>query len=215
MRLGGIGGVALAMLTLVVPAASAALTVRKLSGSAIGMPSTFARAADAPRSTFVKAGVDSALESVFVASEVAPARVETTRALLTELNARRTEGAIVVDLPADILFDFDRATLRPDAEAALARAAELLLGYPGGAVTIGGHTDAKGEDAYNDGLSLRRAQAVAARLENAAGQSLAAEGFGERRPVAPNVRPDGGDDPDGRQKNRRVELRITPRVQGD
>lgn len=195
------------------PCAASALTVRLMSGSAIGMKSTFEKA-ETPRSTFEKAGPDSELQSVFVSSEVAPERVETTRTLLSELNARRSEGVIVIDLPADVLFDFDKATIRPDAEPALARAAELLKSYPRAQVSIGGHTDAKGDDAYNEGLSLRRARAVADRLQGPAGRSLKAEGFGERRPVAPNVRPDGADDPAGRQKNRRVEIRITPQAGG-
>lgn len=198
------------------PDVASALTVRLMSGSAIGMASTFEKDPNAPRTVFEKAGPASSLESVFVASEVAPDRIETTRGLLTELKARRSDGAIVVDLPADVLFDFDKATIRPDAEPALARAAELLKSYPGAQVTIGGHTDAKGDDAYNEALSLRRARSVADRLQSpAAGRSIKAEGFGERRPVAPNTRPDGADDPDGRQKNRRVEIRITPRARGE
>ena len=189
---------------------SAEVRVRLMKGSAIGMASTFDRAGDAPRSTFQKAVTDSALSSVFVASEVAPARIETTRTLLTELNARRSDGTIVVDLPADVLFDFDKAVIRPDAEPALDKAAEVLKSYPTANVTIGGHTDAKGDDAYNEALSMRRAKAVADRLAGPAGRTLAAEGFGETRPVAPNSRADGTDDPQGRQKNRRVEIRITP-----
>jgi outer membrane protein OmpA-like peptidoglycan-associated protein len=201
---------AVAALASVPGIASADVKVRVMKGSTIGMASTFERAANAPRSTFEKAGPESTLSSVFVASEVAPARIETTRTLLSELNARRTDGTIVVDLPADVLFDFDKATLRPDAEPALTKAAEVLKSYPNAQVTIGGHTDAKGDDAYNDALSLRRAKAVAERLSSPAGRTLAAEGFGEKKPVAPNARPDGSDDPDGRQKNRRVEIRITP-----
>ncbi len=204
----------LAALATVPGVASAEVRVRVMKGSAIGMASTFERAANAPRSTFEKAGPDSTLSSVFVASEVAPARIETTRTLLTELNARRSEGTIVVDLPADVLFDFDKAVIRPDAEPALSKAAEVLKSYPTAQVTIGGHTDAKGDDAYNDALSLRRAKAVADRLTGPAGRALAAEGFGEKRPVVPNARPDGSDDPDGRQKNRRVEIRITPNAGG-
>lgn len=199
------------LLAVLAAAPAAAHTVRVMKGSAAGMASTFQKVGDAPRTTFEKASLDSTLSSVFVRSEVAPDRVETTRALLTELNARRTDGTIVVDLPADVLFDFDKATIRPDAEPALTRAAELLKSYPQAETTIGGHTDSKGDDAYNDALSLRRAKAVADRLQGLAGRALAAEGFGEKRPVAPNARPDGADDPDGRQKNRRVEIRITPR----
>lgn len=190
--------------------ANAELRVRVMKGSAIGMPSTFERTPGAPRSTFEKAGPDSSLTSVFVPSEVEPGRVETTRTLLTELNARRTEGSIVLDLPTDVLFDFDKAVIRSEAAPALAKAAEVLKSYPTAKVTIGGHTDSKGDETYNNALSLRRAKAVADRLSGPAGRPLAAEGFGETRPVAPNAHPDGSDDPDGRQKNRRVEIRITP-----
>lgn len=199
------------LLVAAVPAGASALTVRIMTGSQAGVLSTFERKADAPRSTFEKAGLSSELQSVFQASEVAPERVETTRTLLGELNARRSDGVIVVDLPADVLFDFDKSDLRPDAEPALAKAAELLRSYPDAEVTIGGHTDSKGDDAYNDALSMRRARAVADRLGSVSGRRLGAEGFGESRPVAPNARPDGADDPDGRQKNRRVEIRIRPR----
>lgn len=194
------------------PVSASALTVRIMSGKQAGAPSSFELAAGAPKSSFEKAGVEGALESVFQASEVAPARVETTRGLLSDLKARRSEGAIVVDLPADVLFDFDKASLRPDAEPALGKAAELLRSYPNAVVTIGGHTDSKGDDAYNDGLSMRRAQAVADRLGRDTGRKLGAEGFGESRPVAPNAAPDGRDDPAGRQKNRRVEIRIVPQA---
>ena len=201
---------AVAMLAAASGVATAEVRVRLMKGSAIGMASTFDRAGDAPRSTLQKAAADGALSSVFVASEVAPARIQTTRTLLTELNARRSQGTIVVDLPADVMFDFDKAVIRPDAEPALDKAAEVLKSYPTAKVTIGGHTDAKGDDAYNEALSMRRAKAVADRLAGPAGRTLAAEGFGERQPIAPNAHADGSDDPQGRQKNRRVEIRITP-----
>lgn len=196
------------------PCVASAMTVRLMSGSAIGTISTFEKDMRAPQSSFAKAGPDSELESVFVSSEVSPERIETTRSLLTELNARRSDGVIVIDLPADVLFDFDKATIRADAEPALTRAGELLKSYPGAQVSIGGHTDAKGDDAYNEGLSLRRARAVAAQLQREAGRTLGAQGFGERQPVAANAKPDGSDDPDGRQKNRRVEIRIAPKPGG-
>lgn len=211
MRAAIVAGTASAVLAIgLAPEVSTALTVRTMSGSAIGMASTFIKAADAPRSTFAKAALESTLDSVFVAAEIAPDRIETTRTLLSDLKARRTGGVIVVDLPTDVLFDFDKATIRPDAATALARAGELLKSYPAAAVEIRGHTDAKGDDRYNEGLSIRRAQAVASRLQSPAGPALEAQGFGEREPVAPNARPDSSDDPEGRQKNRRVEIRIRP-----
>lgn len=203
---------------LVLGAASAgAQTVERVARSLKDVPSTFARVADAPRTEFRKAGAASQFGSasfpstVFRVAEVPPARVAVTRELLDTLKARQTEQqAIVIDLPADVLFDFDRAELRPDARASLEQAAELLRSYPQAPVTINGHTDGKGTDAYNDALSMRRAEAVATRLRGDPPRAFAVHGFGRQRPLAPNTRADGSDDPDGRQRNRRVEIVIQP-----
>lgn len=152
-------------------------------------------------------------DTVFRQAEVPAARLEETRQLLQQLRARETpQRDIVIDLPADILFDFDKSTLRADAMPALERAARLLLSYPQAPVQIHGHTDSKGSDSYNDALSQRRAEAVAAYLRQSATQqtqrAFTVAGLGERQPVAPNARPDGADDPAGRQRNRRVEIVI-------
>lgn len=150
-------------------------------------------------------------DSVFRPAEVAPARIEITRELLGSLNARRTESqAIAIDLPADVLFDFDRAELRADAAATLARAAELLASYPDARIAVRGHTDAKGTMPYNDALSLRRARTVAERLNAKAGRRIEVEGRGSREPVASEQDASGADDAQGRQRNRRVEILIDP-----
>ncbi|MGC4250836.1 MAG: OmpA family protein [Sphingobium sp.] len=150
-------------------------------------------------------------QSLFRESEVADGKVEETRALLSELQARQAEDrSIRFDLPADILFDFDKATLRPDAAASLQKAAHLIANYPDAPIAVAGHTDARGDDAYNDALSTRRADAVAAWLKGQTGRAATVQGFGKRKPVAPNVHPDGSDDPEGRQRNRRVEIIILP-----
>ena len=142
-------------------------------------------------------------------AEVPPARLEQTRALLVELQAQPTpEQAISIDLPADVLFDFDKAELRADAARSLDKAAELLKSYPQAPIDVVGHTDGKGGDAYNDALSQRRAAAVAAALQSRTGRPIATRGMGKRQPVAPNTTPDGRDDPDGRQRNRRVQIVI-------
>jgi outer membrane protein OmpA-like peptidoglycan-associated protein len=76
---------------------------------------------------------------------------------------------------------------------------------------VTGHTDATGEDAYNLDLSRRRAEAVAAWLRarpELGGWTFTVAGKGEAAPVAPNSRPDGSDDPEGRARNRRVEVTI-------
>jgi outer membrane protein OmpA-like peptidoglycan-associated protein len=103
----------------------------------------------------------------------------------------------------DVLFDFDRATLRPEADAILAPALELLQADPTMAVEIEGHTDWIGSDAYNDGLSQRRAQAVVEWLvaRGIERERISAAGRGESEPVATNATAAG------RQLNRRVEVR--------
>lgn len=121
----------------------------------------------------------------------------------------RVDGPTVrVDLAGDVLFDFDKAELRPDAEPALRAVASLAARTPRTRLAVEGHTDARGADAYNRRLSERRARAVADWLaaHEVARSRLAATGHGEARPVAPNARPDGSDDPAGRQRNRRVEV---------
>ncbi len=148
-------------------------------------------------------------QTVLREAEVPPERLEQTRALLVELKAQPTpEQAISIDLPADVLFDFDKAELRPDAAASLSKAAELIKSYATAPLSVLGHTDGKGTDAYNDALSLRRAEAVARALQQQTGRQARVEGKGKRHPVAPNTTPDGRDDPDGRQLNRRVQILI-------
>ena len=77
-------------------------------------------------------------------------------------------------------------------------------------VQIEGHTDAKGDDGYNQRLSERRAESVRLWfIRNALHNvQFSSRGFGETRPVAPNTKEGGADDPEGRQKNRRVEIVI-------
>lgn len=160
-------------------------------------------------------GVAGGQPSMFRAAEVAADRVALTTSLLSDLKARQqSDKSIVIDLPADILFDFDKANLRADADPSLRKAADLLQSYPDAPILINGHTDAKGSEAYNDPLSLRRAQAVATWLKGNGGRSATVAGLGERRPVGPNTRADGSDDPDGRQRNRRVEIVIQPIAAG-
>ena len=122
----------------------------------------------------------------------------------------RTAGTkrTVIRLPGDVLFAFGSAELTPAAREAIA-AVDDEIGGGTGTVTIEGHTDAIGSDADNQALSERRAAAVRGALEAAlgSGYQYTSVGFGETRPVAPNTKPDGSDDPDGRALNRRVEIR--------
>lgn len=132
-------------------------------------------------------------------------------AVLEELGAKVTQQEIVIDLSADVLFDFDKADLRPEATAELSKVAQVLGAHAGAPIRIDGHTDAKGSDAYNQRLSEQRAESVKAWLVTNAGVDAATvttRGWGEAQPVAPNAKPDGSDDPEGRQRNRRVAITI-------
>ena len=82
----------------------------------------------------------------------------------------------------------------------------------GGEITLSGHSDTSGSDADNLAISRRRAEAVRDHLLSKGVDlgRVSIIALGERRPVAPNARPDGSDDPQGRQRNRRVEVVVAP-----
>lgn len=120
-----------------------------------------------------------------------------------------TKTEIRIELAGDVLFQFDKSDIRAEAEPVLTGVADVLKKHPKAAVMIAGYTDAKGADSYNLELSRRRAASVKSWLMKhggVRGERLGTGGFGKAKPVAPNTRPDGSDDPDGRQKNRRVEI---------
>lgn len=138
-------------------------------------------------------------------------RVDDIAERVDELVVKETDTETRVDLAADVLFDFDKAELLPRAQETLQKAADFVKAKNhGAAVRIEGHTDGKGSESYNRRLSLRRADAVKnwflAHGLNA--MKFSTDGLGAAKPVAPNTKPDGSDDPAGRQKNRRVEIVI-------
>jgi outer membrane protein OmpA-like peptidoglycan-associated protein len=128
---------------------------------------------------------------------------------LKELKAEVTAAEIKIDLAADVMFDFDKATIKKDAEPSLQNLATVLKANPGAAVAIEGHTDSKGADAYNQTLSEQRAASVKQWLVSNAqvnGAKISTRGWGKSKPVTHNAKPDGSDDPEGRAKNRRVQV---------
>lgn len=139
-------------------------------------------------------------------------RIDLPEITMAGVEVRQGGGRTIYFVSGDVLFDFDKADLRPDAKAALQQVARSLQDrHAGSRVLVEGYTDAKGSDAYNQELSLRRAQAVKKWMAGPGGLSAAemeVKGRGEANPVAPNARPDGSDDPAGRQKNRRVEISV-------
>jgi outer membrane protein OmpA-like peptidoglycan-associated protein len=108
----------------------------------------------------------------------------------------------------DALFDFDKSNLRADAEETLAAAGPEIAKLGGKPARIEGHTDAIGSDGYNMKLSQARATTVRDWLaeRSIVPPATPIKGYGKSNPVAPNKTSDGRDDPEGRQKNRRVEV---------
>jgi outer membrane protein OmpA-like peptidoglycan-associated protein len=126
------------------------------------------------------------------------------------IHAQKSQCEERLTTVADALFDFDKATLNPDAEQTLSVLGPQIAQRGKHPVTVEGHTDSIGTDAHNQALSERRAATVRDWLaaHGYVPASTPIRGYGKKRPVAPNTRPDGRDDPAGRQKNRRVEVVI-------
>jgi outer membrane protein OmpA-like peptidoglycan-associated protein len=123
---------------------------------------------------------------------------------LAGAKVERVGEGIKITFDSGILFDVNKATLRPASEAELTKLAVILNKYPDTNILLEGHTDATGSDEYNLDLSRLRAQSVSAFL---AGQGVASNrfsimGYGESQPIADN------ETEIGRQANRRVEVAI-------
>lgn len=117
--------------------------------------------------------------------------------------APQTEVITLSDA-GNVLFDFDKSDLTPEAKAQLDTLMDKLRNADVVSIKVIGHTDSKGSDAYNQALSERRASSVAAYLlsQGLAPNKLTSEGRGESEPVADNA------SDEGRAENRRVELHI-------
>lgn len=160
-----------------------------------------AREADANRAIARAERSELAAELAQERAEMAIAQQRHLRATLLELEAEKTDRGYVLTL-SDILFDTDKAVLKPGAQKTMDTLAEFMREYPEHRLLIEGHTDSRGTDAYNIALSESRANAVRlalldrgidpGRLEIAA--------MGENYPLASN------DTSAGMQENRRVEI---------
>lgn len=137
-------------------------------------------------------------------AEKARKRAEQLAQRVNELEAQQTERGLVLTL-GDVLFDFDKATLKPGGERAAQNLAQFLNEYPKRNVMIEGFTDTIGSAAYNKKLSRRRADAVKQELmsQGISSSRIQIRGYGEQYPVASN------NTEAGRQQNRRVEVIIS------
>lgn len=110
----------------------------------------------------------------------------------------------------NILYDFNKATLRPESMLVLDSLATILEDNPKLVVQMSANTDSIGTEKYNMDLSQRRAQSCVDYLisKGIPATRMQAKGYGETRPIAPNSLPDGSDNPEGRQLNRRTEFTV-------
>jgi outer membrane protein OmpA-like peptidoglycan-associated protein len=117
---------------------------------------------------------------------------------------RTAQNEILLNMPADVTFDFNRADVKQEFRDSLYQLAQTLREYEATTIDVVGHADSVGDDAYNQSLSERRAASVAQVLTQSGVQPvrIVTAGYGESRPVASN------ETPDGRARNRRVEIRL-------
>jgi outer membrane protein OmpA-like peptidoglycan-associated protein len=130
---------------------------------------------------------------------------------LRDLGAKQVGEEIHITLSGDVLFDFDKWDIKEEAEATLLKLAQGIKETKKEHVLIEGHTDSKGSDPYNLELSQKRADSVRdwfVSKGGVTGVQFQTKGYGETKPVAHNTKPDGSDNPEGRAKNRRVEIKI-------
>lgn len=124
----------------------------------------------------------------------------------TGVSVTRIGDNITLNMPGNVTFATDSSDLSPAFFDVLNSVAKVMKEYNKTVVEVAGHTDSTGSDSYNQGLSERRAGAVAQylRSQQVANERLITVGMGESRPVADNS------SADGRQANRRVEITMVP-----
>jgi outer membrane protein OmpA-like peptidoglycan-associated protein len=137
-------------------------------------------------------------------AEKAELRERLRRQLNVILETRETQRGLIVNI-SDVLFDFNKYTLKPGAREKLAKVAGILLAYPGLKIQLEGHTDSIGSDEYNLKLSDQRANSVRDYLtsQGVPSETMTAKGLGKSEPVA-STSTDAG-----RQQNRRVEMVVS------
>lgn len=173
-----------------------------LSGAAIG-----AAIADdnQTQGALIGAGVG-ALAGAAIGNDMDKQAAELRSSLGAGVGVTRVGDYLVVNMPQDVLFAVDSATLRPDLTRDIRTVASSLMRYPNTRIEVVGHTDNTGSAAYNQDLSQRRAVAVAEVLRSSGVPSarISAYGRGEDAPIATNL------SPEGQAQNRRVEIIIRP-----
>jgi outer membrane protein OmpA-like peptidoglycan-associated protein len=128
----------------------------------------------------------------------------------TGVSVTRNGDNLILNMPGTVTFKTASADLNANFFKVLDSVALVLKEFDKTTIDVEGHTDSDGSDQYNQQLSLNRANSVGTYLNSQGvnGQRIVAFGAGEARPIAPNTTPEG------KQQNRRVELKLQPIVRG-
>ena len=128
----------------------------------------------------------------------------------TGVGVTRVGDEIILNMPGNVTFDTDSDAIQSGFYDVLSSVTLVFKEYEQTYIDVLGHTDSTGSDAHNDDLSQRRAASVATYFssQGVLYDRMMIRGFGERMPIASN------ETPQGRQQNRRVEIRIAPYTDG-
>lgn len=178
-----------------------------LGGAALGYLTNTNRSEQGRKNALIGAGVG-ALAGAGVGNYMDRQQAELRRELAgSGVDVQRQGDNIVLQMPSDVTFGFDRADIQPQFFDTLADVARTLNNYPQTLVDVVGHADSTGRAEYNQQLSERRALAVADFLTGRGGvlrDRLYVEGRGSNQPIADNATEQG------RAQNRRVEIVLRP-----
>ncbi|AWB47541.1 hypothetical protein HYN69_02585 [Gemmobacter aquarius] len=194
-----------------VPSAGSVATnpnANRNAGAVIGGLLGAAAGANADNDSFAKAVVGGALGAAVggaIGNSLDQQAAE-LRGINGSFSVTNMGDYLIVNLPQDVLFAVDSASLRPDLAEDIGAIAGNLQRYPNSRIEVIGHTDNSGTAAYNQDLSQRRAVSVAGvlRANGVPSPRITAYGRGEDQPVASNLTPQG------KAMNRRVEIIIRP-----
>lgn len=177
-----------------------------LAGAALGAGAGLLVGGNDRRNALVGAGIG-ALAGAAVGDYLDRQEAQLNRDLAgTGATVVNTGDALIVTLPDSVTFATGSSTVQPQFLEPLGAMAATLRANPQSYIDVLGHTDSVGSAAFNQQLSERRAESVAAilRQQGVQPQRIATRGFGLTQPVADNATPEG------RQRNRRVEIMVTP-----
>jgi outer membrane protein OmpA-like peptidoglycan-associated protein len=201
--------IAVAALVVALSAGSQACATKKQTGAAVGAGAgavVGGAVGAAAGNTAVGAIIGAAVGGAagFIIGDYMDRQAAEMERDLEGARIERVGEGIKITFDSGILFDVDRADLRPEAQQNLTELAGILNKYDDTIILVEGHTDSSGPEEHNMGLSRRRAESVAhyLSLQNVQPGRFSTIGYGEAQPIASN------DSVDGRQQNRRVELAI-------